>query len=89
MRNTGSRHGREVVQLYASRAGSAVERPPRWLVGFATAEAGAGEEVNVEIPVPERVLAHWDPGAQAFVTEPGRSSRDLRVAVELTVGARA
>ena len=85
VRNTGARPGREVVQLYASRADSAVERPPRWLVGFATVDAAAGEEMTVEIAVPERTLAHWDAAARAFVVEPGdyelaagRSSRDLR-----------
>ena len=32
--NTGTRRGREVVQVYASRPDSAIERPPRWLVGL-------------------------------------------------------
>jgi beta-glucosidase len=44
VRNSGSRPGREVVQLYASRPDSAVERPPRWLVGCAAVEAAAGEQ---------------------------------------------
>jgi beta-glucosidase len=39
VRNTGTRTGREVVQVYASRPDSAVERPTRWLAGFATATA--------------------------------------------------
>jgi beta-glucosidase len=42
LRNTGDRAGREVVQVYLARPGSAVERPPRWLAGFAT-EPGAYE----------------------------------------------
>ena len=85
VRNTGDRAGREVVQLYASRADSAVERPGRWLVGFGAAVAGPGEEATVEIAVPPRRLAHWD--GDRFAVEPGRSvsagrsSGDLRLNV--------
>ena len=39
VRNTGTRLGREVVQVYASRPDSAVVRPRRWLVGFAAVGA--------------------------------------------------
>jgi beta-glucosidase len=93
LRNAGSRRGREVVQVYASRPGSAVERPPRWLVGFAGVEADPGEEVTVEIAVPPRALAHWDGDAHAFAVEPGdfdiaagRSSRDLRCSTSVSAG---
>jgi beta-glucosidase len=68
LRNTGARRGREVVQVYASRPDSAVERPPRWLAGFAVAEAEPGEEVEVEVTIPPRALAHWDGG---WTVEPG------------------
>ena len=66
--NTGTRRGREVVQVYASRPDSAVARPPRWLVGFAVVEADAGEEVTVDVPLSPRAFEHWDGGWQ---TEPG------------------
>lgn len=58
--NTGDRAGKQVVQIYAERADSAVERPARWLVGFATVHAAPGETVTATIPVPARRLAHWD-----------------------------
>jgi beta-glucosidase len=90
VRNTGARPGREVVQLYAERPDTAVERPPRALAGFALADAAAGEEVAVEIAVPARALAHWDGGG--WVVEPGpltlaagRSSRDLRLRAAITL----
>jgi beta-glucosidase len=86
LRNAGTRPGREVVQVYASRPDSAVERPPRWLAGFAIAEAEPGHELTVTI---EPALAHWDGGWSVepgtFRLEAGRSSRDLRVAAEVTV----
>ncbi|MDA0184633.1 glycoside hydrolase family 3 C-terminal domain-containing protein, partial [Solirubrobacter phytolaccae] len=81
--NTGTRRGREVVQLYASRPGSAVERPARWLAGFAVVEADAGEEVTVDVPLSPRAFQHWDGGWQtepgAFVLEAGRSVADLKL----------
>ena len=70
--NTGTRRGREVVQVYASRPDSAIERPPRWLAGFAVVEADAGEEVIVDVPLGPRAFQHWDGG---WETEPGRSAR--------------
>ena len=66
--NTGDRAGKQVVQVYAERPGSAVDRPVRWLVGFAVARAEAGQTVSVDIAVAPRRLAHWD---GAWVVEPG------------------
>ena len=69
VRNTGSRRGREVVQVYASRPGSAVERPAKWLAGFAAVDADPGETVTVGILIPERAFQHWT--GRAWATEPG------------------
>ncbi|ROP61510.1 glycoside hydrolase family 3 protein [Curtobacterium sp. PhB115] len=66
--NTGQRAGKHVVQVYASRASSAVDRPVRWLVGFAPVRLGAGASTEVSIEVPARAFAHWD-GAWQY--EPG------------------
>ena len=89
--NTGDRAGKQVVQVYAERPESAVERPARWLVGFAAIRAEAGEAVTVSIPVPARRLAYWD---GAWVVEPGHytlkagaSVADLRLAVDWAVDA--
>jgi len=91
VRNAGGRRGREVVQVYAARPDSAVERPVRWLAGFAAVELEPGEEADVEVAVPRRALAHWDAGEHAFVLEPGpfdlhagRSSGDLRASCRFT-----
>jgi beta-glucosidase len=67
--NTGDRVGREVVQVYAARPDGAVERPPRWLAGFATVDAEPGEEITVRTTVRARSLEHWDGG---WTVEPGR-----------------
>ena len=92
VQNTGTRAGREVVQVYASWAGSAVERPERWLVGFAGVEAAPGESATVEVEMPLRGLEHWDEAAHAWVLEPGevtlsagRSSAALRLTASLRI----
>jgi beta-glucosidase len=71
LRNTGDRPGREVVQVYASRPDSAIDRPVRWLAGFAVVDADAGGEVITTVTVPRRALQHWDTAAAAWRTEPG------------------
>ena len=68
VRNTGPRRGKAVVQLYASRADSGVERPARWLAGFATLTADAGAEAEATVTVARRAFEHWDNG---WVLEPG------------------
>ncbi|GAB2534295.1 beta-glucosidase [Nocardia heshunensis] len=67
--NTGDRPGRQVVQAYLSREGSTVDRPVRWLSGFAVVEAGAGESVTATIEVPKRSFQHWTD--QGWAIEPG------------------
>ncbi|WP_206477087.1 glycoside hydrolase family 3 protein [Microbacterium sp. KRD172] len=67
--NTGQRSGKQVVQIYAEAPDSAVERPARWLVGFAVVHASPGQTVTATVPVPARRLAHW---AGEWVVEPGR-----------------
>jgi beta-glucosidase len=73
-RNTGRRPGREVLLLYLGRSDrpdGATDRPVRWLAGYAAVTADPGAEVRVEIPVPARALAVWDPAAHGWVVEPG------------------
>jgi beta-glucosidase len=89
VRNTGERRGREVVQVYASRPGSAVARPARWLAGFAVVDAEPGAETVARVPLSARAFQHWDGG---WTTEPGTftlaagpSSADLPLRAELAV----
>ncbi|WP_078860934.1 glycoside hydrolase family 3 C-terminal domain-containing protein [Streptomyces sp. NRRL F-2747] len=64
--NTGSRAGREVVQVYLAPSGAAAgaaERPASWLAAFAGVEAGPGESVEAEIALPARAFEIWDEAA--------------------------
>jgi beta-glucosidase len=88
VRNTGDRPGKYVVQAYLSRAHSAIDRPVRWLAGFSTVTADAGESRRVEIALPQRAFEHWT--ASGWVVEPGSftlhvggSVTDLPLAAEL------
>jgi len=78
LKNPGTRLGRDVVQVYASRPDSAVPRPRRWLVGFATS-AAAGDELTIPVVAPLRALRHWDDTIHAwrFDLHLGPSSGDL------------
>ncbi|WP_405679987.1 glycoside hydrolase family 3 C-terminal domain-containing protein [Streptomyces sp. NBC_00868] len=66
--NTGSRPGREVVQIYLAPVvtgsdgarSATVERPASWLAAFAGVEAGPGESVETEIALPARAFEIWD-----------------------------
>ncbi len=93
VRNTGARHGREVVQVYASRPDSAIERPVKWLAGFAGVDADPGETVDVGILIPERAFQHWsekdwavEPGP--FTLSAGPSSASLPLTGSVTLEAR-
>ncbi|ALE81270.1 beta-glucosidase [Pseudonocardia sp. AL041005-10] len=66
--NTGDRAGRQVVQAYLSRPGSDVERPARWLAGWAVVDAAPGT-TTATVAVSRRAFRHRAGGTWA--TEPG------------------
>ena len=88
--NRGDRAGKTVAQVYLERSTpSAVDRPVRWLGGFATATAAPGETVEVEVPVAARAFQHWDDGWRTepgtFVARAGFSVENLSTAVDIRV----
>ncbi|MFE4194370.1 beta-glucosidase [Paenarthrobacter sp. NPDC056912] len=64
VKNTGTRTGREVVQVYLDRADSAVERPVRWLAGYAGTHLAPAGTDSVEVRIPAKAFAHYDGGWQ-------------------------
>jgi beta-glucosidase len=68
VRNTGDRAGKHVVQVYAERAETAVDRPTRWLVGFTVVRLEAGESREVTVQPHKHAFEHYDNG---WTTEPG------------------
>ncbi|MFJ4658854.1 beta-glucosidase [Nocardia sp. NPDC088792] len=70
--NAGARYGKHVVQVYLSReSDSAVDRPVRWLAGFAVVHADPGATVRAAILVEPRALQHWSIERHTWVSEPG------------------
>lgn len=90
IRNTGTRAGREVVQVYAGPATPDSGRPRRWLAGFAAATAGPGETATVTVALPERTWQTWDGDwttrAGDYTIEAARSLTDLRRRTTVTIG---
>ncbi len=94
LRNSGARPGREVVQVYLARPASSIERPLLWLGGYEAVEAGAGQTIEVVVPLDRWALRHWDEAGGDWAIEPGsfevrvgRSVGDLRLATIVEVGA--
>ncbi|MBT2550558.1 glycoside hydrolase family 3 C-terminal domain-containing protein [Arthrobacter sp. ISL-65] len=92
VRNTGTREGREIVQLYASMPGSVISRAPRELVGFGTINLAPGKSAEVRIRIERRDLAYWHDQLERWVVEggdyritAGASSRDPRLEQTLSI----
>ena len=77
--NTGSRAGKQVVQIYASREISAIDRPVRWLVGFADVHLGPGETKQLDVNVRGREFSNWSSG---WNYEPGTFDLHIGTSVE-------
>jgi beta-glucosidase len=90
--NTGSRAGKEVVQVYVSPPASAVARPVRELKAFAKVALEPGESRRVRLDLTRRDLSYfharqgrWVLESGEYGVEVGASSRDLRVSATVTV----
>lgn len=86
VKNTGSRQGAEVVQLYVEPPVANVPRPIRELRGFFRVVLKPGQSREVKIPFSRRDLAYWNPASGEWTVTPGSytaaagsSSRDLPV----------
>jgi beta-glucosidase len=86
VRNTGSRAGDEVVQMYVAHQYSKVERPIEELKGFKRIALEPGETKTVTLPLKASALAYWNSAKGAFEVEPdqvnvmvGTSSADIKL----------
>ncbi|MFI1655436.1 beta-glucosidase [Streptomyces sp. NPDC020472] len=90
--NTGDRPGRETVQIYLAPVADPVERPARWLAGFASVGAAPGETVETRIALPRRAFEIWDEDKHDWALVTGtyevvaaRSLTDARLTATLEV----
>jgi beta-glucosidase len=90
VRNTGTRAGAEVVQLYVHDGHAKIDRPTHELKGFARVELQPGKTKTVRFVLNRDALSYWDPAKKAWTADPGRfqieigaSSRDIRMRLPL------
>ena len=95
VKNTGTRAGDEVVQLYVKDISASVTRPVKELKGFKRLiNLAASGTQTVSFTLPASELAYWNAGKNAFDVEPGdfsimagKSSADIQLTTTLTVTA--
>ena len=92
VKNTGSRAGKTVVQLYVCDKQSTPIRPIRELKGFEKTALAPGEEKEVRFTLDKRAFAYWNTEIHdwhvetgEFFIEIGASSRDIVLAETVTV----
>jgi beta-glucosidase len=92
IKNSGKYAGKETVQLYVSKAASAVERPEKELKAFKKVMIAPGETAVVTLDIPVSDLAYYDVKAGKWVVEPGKykllagtSSRDIKETADIIV----
>jgi beta-glucosidase len=85
IRNTGTRAGKEVVQVYVRDLISIVPRPPKELKAFRKVNLLPGETRKIRFKLGREALAFFHPILKKWVVEPGEfevclgsSSRDIR-----------
>lgn len=92
--NTGTRDGREVVQVYLEPAdGTLFGAPePLRLIGFTAVDLPAGATETVRVDVTPQTLKRWDTVANAWTTVPGtyrlaigRHAADPRITTTFTL----
>ena len=94
VRNTGTRAGQEIVQLYVREQEARVRRPEKELRHFAKVALTPGEEKTVTFQLGHRDFAYWDTRIHDWAVKSGKfdvlvdgSSRELPVSLTLDVRA--
>ncbi len=91
VKNTGSRAGEEIAEVYAGLPASADE-PPKRLIGWSKVHLDAGESKEVKVAVNAQDLSVYDEAADGWKLTPGEytimagaSSRDLPLVKKLSL----
>jgi beta-glucosidase len=72
VKNTGSRSGKEIVQLYVGALDSRVPRPPKELRHFAKVALQPGESKSVRFELAWRDFAHYDARLHDWAVDSGK-----------------
>jgi len=94
VKNTGTRAGDEVAQMYIHEVAPSVKRPIKELKGFQRLSLAPGEAKTATFTLFYDDLAYWDSTSQKFVVKPGNfdimvgtSSADIKLRGTLTAQA--
>jgi beta-glucosidase len=71
VKNTGSRAGAEVVELYLHDGHSKIDRPEHELKGFRRVELKPGESKEVEFWLGRQDFSYWSPEKKSWVADAG------------------
>lgn len=92
IKNTGTRPGDEVVQLYVREKNPHLTRPTKELRGFERVGLAPGQAKSITFTLPAKKLAYYDETVHAFVVDPGAyelmigsTSQDIRIKGEIVV----
>lgn len=72
VKNTGTRAGEEVVQMYVKHLEPTVERPIKELTGFARVALSPGQTKTITMTLKAMQLAYWDSTRKSFLIPGGR-----------------
>ncbi|MBT7776002.1 MAG: beta-glucosidase, partial [Anaerolineae bacterium] len=89
--NSGTRAGRDVVQVYVRDLQASLIRPSKELKAFVKIELKEGESKTIDLALNKSDLAFYDEARKAWVVEPGefevlvgRSTGDIRLSAKFT-----
>jgi beta-glucosidase len=96
VKNTGTREGADVAQLYVADTQTKVPRPAKELKGFFKVNLRPGETRKVSVILDSRALSYYDVNAKQWRADPGdfnvlvgRSSEQIELRGKLTLAASA
>ena len=85
VQNSGTRAGKEIVQVYVRDVKSRLVRPDKELKAFAKVALAPGETQTVTFALDQEALSYYDPALERWVADAGEfeilvgsSSRDIR-----------
>lgn len=91
VKNTGTREGADVAQIYVGDTHTKVPRPVKELKGFSKVNLRPGETKRVSVILDSRALSYYDVNAKQWRAEPGdynvlvgRSSEQIELRGKLT-----
>jgi beta-glucosidase len=95
VKNSGSRLGAEIAELYVGDAHSSVPRPVKELKGFAKVNLAPGETKQVTLTLDRRAFSFYDVRKHDWSAEPGEfsilvggSSADIQLRGSFRLGAK-